>query len=597
VGEAFTVKGRSLYFLLTARVDGRYESGVPAADWHIIFPRDVQIDPNYDFSVELIVPAPNPPGIYRIAVYSRLDIGDVQYWATRWLNVVAEGEPIPPEPPIQPVPAPTPPPTLTAPPGQELPWYMAWLRPFIDWFRVTTDAVVNHFTPIFESVNGRIDQISKSLTAFKVSTDEFLLHPGDLVVDAMLGAMGGRARFSEKIITESEIELVKQSLDPAKFETNEFKDAVAKIRESMTGTPGSLLDFVDATVNVPIKALGAAIREFLIPVGFPTFEDAKERQLKIFALYLDFITLGAIIDTVASVVSITLIRNVAHHIRTVLVAFNAGEMLASVNEPAFDKSVKRSLEYGYNRQFQGEIPATSDLINMVVKEVIPLDDFKNNMRSRGFSEVWGQRIWDAHFIPPTLTDILTAWRRGEITEERADALMILVDLDPRFKAIFDTRKFVDPTLSLARFMFEIGAIDKERVSDIIHRQGFSEPDTEVLTNYTTRFQERLWIRRYVVNLARGFETGAITEADLRAAVADAHFSEGVADWIVKTSELRKKIRGERLRTALLSRKDLMRLFKAGKLTQEEYDAKLAEKGFEEQDRDFIEFLDAGEETA
>lgn len=190
------------------------------------------------------------------------------------------------------------------------------------------------------------------------------------------------------------------------------------------------------------------------------------------------------------------------------------------------------------------IPTYGDIVNMRVKEVISQADFRKYLGWLGYDQVWADRIWDAHFIPPSLGDMLTSWRRGEITESRLDELMILVDLDPRFKEIFDTRKYDDPSVTMGRFMFETGAINESRVKEIILRSGYFPQDADSISDFVIRFQERLWRRRYLVSLARGYELNVRTEAELRDEIEAAHYTEGVADWIVKNADLRREIKSE-----------------------------------------------------
>ncbi|GAH95920.1 unnamed protein product, partial [marine sediment metagenome] len=186
------------------------------------------------------------------------------------------------------------------------------------------------------------------------------------------------------------------------------------------------------------------------------------------------------------------------------------------------------------------IPSYSELVNQLVKEVIDLEEFTKYMRWYGFDEKWAKRIWDAHFLPPALGDIITAWRRGVIDEARVDDLMILVDLDPRFKEIFDTRKYIDPTITLARYMFEVGAIDRSRVSEIVARQGYLPEDIAPITEFIVRFQERRFRTYYLRALATGTIYGAYTEDEVLAEVVAAGYQPEVGEWMIKTADARKK---------------------------------------------------------
>lgn len=299
----------------------------------------------------------------------------------------------------------------------------------------------------------------------------------------------------------------------------------------------------------------------------------------------------------------------------------------------FEKGIIAQAEKFYNQKYQTEIPQVQELINMVVKDKMTVEEFKQWMQLKGFSDDWSQLIWDAHFIqpnyeairsglyrglispedwdaakiradldpeynniwdglleqippypdlvrlrtreklteeefrdylqdhgydpkwatllyegakvPPSLGDIITTWRRGLIREEDLPDLMRVVDLDyDTYPEIFNSRKYDDPSVTMSRFMFETGAIDENRVLEIVKRAGYTDSDSMFIMDFITRFQERLWRRRYIVQLQRGYERGVIPEEELRQAIREAHYTDGVAHWIIETSNLRNRIRGE-----------------------------------------------------
>ncbi|GAG84690.1 unnamed protein product, partial [marine sediment metagenome] len=113
----------------------------------------------------------------------------------------------------------------------------------------------------------------------------------------------------------------------------------------------------------------------------------------------------------------------------------------------FEAGIIRQAEYFYNAKHPTLIPTPSQLIDMVVKEVIPLDEFKQWMKFQGFDEIQSQRIWDSHFIAPDWGQILNAYYRGEITRAQVEELKILVDLDPKYNVIWDALIEVIPAVS------------------------------------------------------------------------------------------------------------------------------------------------------
>jgi hypothetical protein len=262
---------------------------------------------------------------------------------------------------------------------------------------------------------------------------------------------------------------------------------------------------------------------------------------------------------------------------------------SAVTIPLTELILKRAQQY-YAAEYTPEIPSYQDLIEMVVKEVIPLGDFKHQMKYLGYAEDWSQKIWDKHFIPPSLTDILTAWRRGLIDEKRVDELMILVDLDPRFKAIFDTRKYVTPTLSLARFMFETGAINAAKVEEIIRLEGYAPEFVPSLVDYIVGFQGRRWRTRYLQALASGFVKGIRTEAEVNKAVLDAGYTEEVATWLIETSKVRRDLEGAKDTTEapkLIGVGDLKRAYVRNLIDADKLRMDLQMRGYQTTDVDLL----------
>ncbi|MCJ7763528.1 hypothetical protein MUP38_08775 [Candidatus Bathyarchaeota archaeon] len=233
------------------------------------------------------------------------------------------------------------------------------------------------------------------------------------------------------------------------------------------------------------------------------------------------------------------IRTVSDEIQMLEGTFGISNLTRKFNEIRQDRAITKNVEYYFNEVYQPEIPNTQDLINMVVKEKMTIDKFKDYMKKRGFNPSWSQLIWDAHFKAPDLDDILTAWRRGLITEERVDELFILIDLDPAFKQIFDTRKYQDPPLMQIRLMFETGAIDAAKVPEYIHRLGYAPEFEAAIVEFVLHFQERRYKTRYITQLMTALAQGKTTEEETRLAVADVGFTKETADIIVKTSLLRR----------------------------------------------------------
>lgn len=284
----------------------------------------------------------------------------------------------------------------------------------------------------------------------------------------------------------------------------------------------------------------------------------------------------------------------------------------AITEGEIDDFMKRvDLDPYYNdkvwRPLLTEIPPYQELVNQRVKEVIPQGVFEEALGFWGFKGEWADRIWDAHFNPANFTDFLTAMRRQETVNipvaegapethtfgedpnsdiETIKRLSILADYDPRYWDFFKTRMYNDPTPRLARWAFETGDVDPERIKEIVHRFGYYPQDEEWISDMFIHFQERPWVTRYLTALASAYIAEAITAEELKTRVKAIPRNEAIADWMVKIADVRKEImsKGGKAETGkLLSITDLKKAYSLDKINEDTFRTELQLRGYEEKD--------------
>lgn len=272
-------------------------------------------------------------------------------------------------------------------------------------------------------------------------------------------------------------------------------------------------------------------------------------------------------------------------------------------DPFYNETVWYKLLY--------EIPPYTDLINMRVKEVIDQKTFAEALQNHGFYDPWASRLWDAHFTPPTFMDFLTAMRRKQTVTvpyaEKAPVthtfgkdpskdvdiikeLSILADYDPRYWDFFRQRIYEDPSARQARWGYEAGAINKERVYDLTKRAGLRDEDAEWFTEMLVTFQERPFITRYLNGLMAAYIGGVITSDELKKRVTAIPRREAVADWIIKIADLRKEVETAapaKEKERLLTVGDLKRLFSMDLISETDFRTKMTLLGYETLDIQLI----------
>ena len=526
-----------------------------------------------------------------------------------------------------------------------LPFYAAWLAPIVEYLGALTTNVINYGT--------------LKLAPLKDGILALVTLPAD-IIGAAVERVG---------------ELVQRSRDQGtQIATNTLKEVLSGTEPWMEELQASL----DTAQVGAFDVLNEAMADGMEAAGdgdlAKSLEALEAMKARILQVSIANFTLHAIMES-GSLGQIEFMKDLDP---MVISKFGLDEVVRRATLLPIEKAILTPAEQAYNRAYPNVIPAASELIGMVVKEVIPLDRFKAEMLKLGFREEWSQAIWDAHFIPPdytqirdalyrgvvdpeqyqalkrlvdldprydliwdglleqipplselvnqrvkevldqstftryvgyyglspewaeriwaahfippTLGDLLTAWRRNIIDTTRLDELMVIVDLDPRFKDIFDTRRYVDPSVTQARFMFETGAIDEGRVHEIVLRNGYNERDAADITHWIISFQERRFRTSYLQALATGATYDAYTEDEVLEAVTGAGYTPDVSEWLLKAAEAREATRAARLKAPtpkLLNLGDLKKAYREDHLTEDELRRDLLVRGYETGEVDLL----------
>jgi len=408
---------------------------------------------------------------------------------------------------------------------------------------LATNAINSSLEGLGPSISGAVFGELKSISD---PLAEALSAAGQSTADQVMAAMSPHS--PDPALKAKVEELVKKTLERQ-------KDIIGKIHKSPAdpeGAPNASAVMAAALIGVQLTVeVAGAVLDLLHPLKKVGAKSIAERLV-------DHLSIGKTIENIFSL-------------------------------PADVGLIPPLLHY-YNSLYQPNIPSYQDLVNMRVKEKITQPEFEQNLAYQGYSPLWAGKIWDAHFIPPSLNDFITAWRRGLITETQLDEYMILVDLDPLFKSVFDTRKYVTPTLSLARYMFETGAIDAAKVEEIVRLEGYGPEYAPHVTNFIVGFQGRRWRTRYLQALATGFVRGVRTEENVHTAVLEAGYTEDVAKWLIESSKVRldiEKAKGTGGAAKLLSEGELKRLYAKNHLSADQLRTELQLRGYSTGDVDLL----------
>jgi hypothetical protein len=228
-----------------------------------------------------------------------------------------------------------------------------------------------------------------------------------------------------------------------------------------------------------------------------------------------------------------------------------------------------------------------DYQRMVVREKIALEDFYKKTDAMGIPRADAENFWRAHYGPPTLDDIITFNKRYPNKALPFERISIISDLDPEFQEIFEERFWEDPAIGLVRWMFETAAIKEEEVEPLVLRQHYRPEHATKIANYIIGFQVKLFRRRYILSLARLYELNKRTAEQVKSAVVEAGYTESVAEWLIKNSDLRKEIMKKAAKEAKVKEESLamaIEMWAYDIWDESDVTEQIEELGYEEEDR-------------
>ena len=246
---------------------------------------------------------------------------------------------------------------------------------------------------------------------------------------------------------------------------------------------------------------------------------------------------------------------------------------------------------------QEPIPGSGDLINFVVKEAFPLAnlpdapaEFKGWMAKQGYSEDWSKAYWFSHWRLVPENTVLDLWHRGFITSEQATKYLVLHDF-PTFKRPgqdrTDTEMVLEASYSLLpridlRFGWFTGTLSEEEMTALYGKYGFKSEDAVKEISIQKARVLDIYRRDYLSTLRLAYRRGKISGDAFKAAVKNEHFPDEVADWIIKSEDLRTSV-GAGVEASneerALTKPDLIRLYRRGIIGQEKLSTELKQMNY------------------
>lgn len=399
------------------------------------------------------------------------------------------------------------------------------------------------------------------------------------------------ADYRDDAILKMNKEVAIKSLDPTLFKTKEFQDIAKDMKKRLKHSPGGVADWFQQTLGGIFEGFYDILIGIIVPSKIDDFGDAKQAAGYLTFLAVDVVVIVAVLDVIATACSLTLVRNLVHIGRLFISTWGLDRYIGAVIAPALQAGLIPRLQQGFNEQYQAQIPGSSDLIRMELREVFRPEfrpellepptsgDFKSAMRKQGFNDYWSDSYWAAHWVLPSLSELDEMLHRGVINTLDWETMVRRNDYLPawipnRQKIIYNPYTRVD-----SRRMWDLAILSEDELLKNYRDLGYDELHAEKMV---------LWTKVYVLagELRARYSKGWITEAYIREQLIDAGMDPDRVDiWIQKIIKPEKEERTAAERD--LTKSEIIKGVKKGVLSPQDGIDLLMDMGYDQEEAEYI----------
>jgi len=402
-----------------------------------------------------------------------------------------------------------------------------------------------------------------------------------------------KGEWSDERLKKFNEMLAKRSISEDMFMSEEFKKFSRELKEKLKGSPETLIEWLQTSYLSLMKMLYDTVIAIIVPVKVKDFDSAKQEAGHLTFLAIDFVLLTAVLDTMCTAASMTTVRNIVHIGSLFISTFGFDRYFNATIIPALNASLMPHLAYGYNEQFQAQLPNIQDVIRFTVREVYDPARRKELLsvptpteaytfgKKQGFSERVMDDYWAAHWILPSISELNVMLHRGTIDLATWSRYVRLNDYDPTMIDNYEKITYNPYTRVDVRRMYDMKILDREKVKRTYKDMGYDEEHAENLTRFTEELNRKATDPDKVkgrdlvrTDIIKAFRIGNINYDEAKTRLMDLDYDAGEAEFILALEDHEEVVKRREL-----SQKRLDLLFKNFVITEDEYRRRLIDLGY------------------
>ncbi len=399
------------------------------------------------------------------------------------------------------------------------------------------------------------------------------------------------ADYRNDAVPKMNEEVAVHSIDPELFKTKEVHDMVVELKKRLSNSPNNVSDWFTDSLGDLFGGFYDIVIGVVAPSEIPDFKAAKNAAGYLTSVAIDVVVLVAILDLVATACSLTLVRNIARIGQLFMSTFGIDRYISAVIAPAINAGLIPQLTYGFNAQYQAQLPGSTDVVRFQLREVWDptrrpellsegvSGTYRDLMRKQGFSDEISDDYWAAHWELPSISMLNEMLHRGVIDEATWDRFVRYNDFDPAVRPWLKMISYNPYTRVDSQRMWSLDLLTDDELKANYRALGYDEEHAQRMTLWTK-------INVTATELRARYGKGWITSDEVKAElIAQGMPAATVERWVQRIVSADKEARTETERE--LTKTEIINGYKKNVLDYATALQMLVDMGYESDEAEYI----------